>query len=657
MADILKGKERVWDGKAHNFGLIPESNIEMLKKEEKEVKTTSLQRLALQEPQCGFGELGVCCRMCYMGPCRIDVFNGGPRVGVCGATADVIVARNLLRETVGGAAAHAEHAMDIAEVLKEVAEGKISTYSIKDENKLKAVAQALGVKTDGKDIKEIAKEVAEISLEDFKRLEKEPAVWVKAYAPKSSYETWEKLGVVPHNAWKPIMNAMHRTSMGNDADPINILLADLQMGLIDGYMGLTMATELSDVLFGTPKPIRSYANLATIKPEYVNIAVHGHNPLLSEKIVEWADKLNDKAKSLGAKGINIVGICCTGNEVLMRHGIPLAGNEFQAELAIVTGALDAMVVDYQCIWPILADVASCYHTKLITTIPFVKIPGAMHFEYSPEKADEVAKQVIETALEAYTHRDPSRVYIPDTVEEIIAGFSVEALIDVLKKVNPDDPLKPLIDNIVNGNIFGVVAIVGCPNPKTRRLAFTERMIKGLIKNNVLVIVTGCIAHIAGQTGFLNPNKVDSFEVGEGLKQVLKALGGVAGLNSLPVAIHMGSCVDNSRIGVLLKALSERLGLKVSDLPVVASAPELISEKAISIGTWALALGVTVHVCPPPRILGGPKVREVLTKELKSITGGEAYVECDPELAVKGILDRIRQKRIALNLPVPETIAV
>jgi len=656
MADILKDKERVWDNRTNNFGLLPESNVELLKKEFKEVKTTSLQRLALQEPQCGFGELGVCCRMCYMGPCRIDVFDGGPKVGVCGATADTIVARNLLRETVGGAASHTEHAMDIAEVLKEVAEGKISTYMIKDEEKLRRVAQNLGIKTDGKDIKEIAKEVAEISLEDFKRLEKEPAVWIKAYTPKSSYEQLEKLGVIPHNVWRPIMNAMHRTSMGNDADPVNIMLADLQMGLVDG-LGLTMATELSDVLFGTPKPIRSWANLAVIKEDYVNIAVHGHNPLLSEKIVEWAEKLNDKAKALGAKGINIVGVCCTGNEVLMRHGVPLAANEFQAELAIVTGALEAMVVDYQCVWPILSDVASCYHTKLITTMPFVKIPGATHIEYSPEKADDVAKQVIEIALEAYKQREPSRVHIPDSMEEIIAGFSVEALVEVLSKLSPEDPLKPLIDNIVNGNIFGVVAIVGCPNPKTRRLAFTERMIKGLIKNNVLVIVTGCIAHIAGQTGFLNPNKVDSFEVGDGLKQVLKVLGNAAGLNSLPVAIHMGSCVDNSRIGVLLKALSEKLGLKVSDLPVVASAPELISEKAISIGTWALALGVTVHVCPPPRILGGPKVREILTKDLKTLTGGEAYVECDPELAVKGILDRIRQKRIALNLPVPEMVQI
>ncbi len=656
MADILKDKERVWDEKTHNFGLLPESNIELLKKQEKEVKTTSLQRLALQEPQCGFGELGVCCRMCYMGPCRIDIFNGGPRVGVCGATADTIVARNLLRETVGGAAAHTEHALDIAEVLKEVAEEKISTYIIKDEQKLRKVAENLGIKTDGKDIKEIAKEVAEISIEDFRRLEREPAIWIKSYTPKASYEQLEKLGVIPHNVWRHIMNAMHRTSMGNDADPVNIMLADLQMGLIDG-LGLTMATELSDILFGTPKPIRSWANLAVIKADYVNIAVHGHNPLLSEKIVEWANKLNDNAKSLGAKGINIVGTCCTGNEVLMRHGIPLAANEFQSELAIVTGALEAMVVDYQCIWPVLGDVASCYHTKLITTMPFVKIPGATHIEYSPEKADEVAKQVIEIALEAYKQRDPSRVFIPDSAEEIIAGFSVEALIEVLSKVNPEDPLKPLIDNIVNGNIFGVVAIVGCPNPKTRRLAFTERMIKGLIKNNVFVIVTGCIAHTAGQSGFLNPNKVDSFEVGNGLKQVLKALGEVAGLNSLPVAIHMGSCVDNSRIGVLLKALSEKLGLKVSDLPVVASAPEIISEKAISIGTWALALGVTVHVCPPPRVLGGAKIREILTKDLKTLTGGEAYIECDPELAVKGILDRIKQKRIALNLPVPAEIHV
>ncbi|MGB9762786.1 MAG: anaerobic carbon-monoxide dehydrogenase catalytic subunit [Minisyncoccia bacterium] len=649
MVDIFKEKEKGVEENSHNYGLLDEVSVKLIKKEEKDAKTTVLQRLAKQEPQCGFGELGVCCRICYMGPCRIDVFNtGGPQTGVCGATADTIVARNLLRETVGGASSHVEHAQEIAEILRDVAEGRLSNYKITDKDKLINVARHLGIDTENKDIMQIALEVSEVSLNDLYKLDKTPSKWIKGYSPKSSFSKWEKLGIVPTNIWQPITNAMHRTMMGNDADPVNLMLADLRMGLVDGY-GLTMATELSDVLFGTPQLVHSYANLATIKEDYVNIAVHGHNPALSEKVLEWADKLNDQAKAIGAKGINIIGVCCTGNEVLMRHGIPLAANEMQAELALITGAVDAMVVDFQCIWPILGQVASCYHTKLITTVPYVKIPGATHIEFSPEKADEVAKKIVEMGIEAYQNRNPTRIFIPDHPEEIYAGFSVEAILDVLKKVSPEDPLKPLIDNIVNGNIYGIVAIVGCPNPKTRKILFTERMVKDLIKHNILVVVTGCIAHITAQAGFMNPKKINEFEVGDGLKTVLKVLGQQVGLESLPLALHMGSCVDNSRIGVLLKVISEKLNIDVSSLPVVGSAPELITEKAVSIGTWVLDLGVPVHVCPPLRVQGGPQVTNILTKDLKNLTGGELYIECNPEKAAAGIIERIRNKRVALGL--------
>lgn len=649
MVDVYKEKEKVVEENSHNYGLLDEVSVKLIKKEENEVKTTVMQRLARQEPQCGFGELGVCCRICYMGPCRIDVFNnGGPQTGVCGATADTIVARNILRETVGGASSHVEHAMEIAEILRDVAEGKLNNYKITDQQKLISVAKNLGFETKNKEINKIALEVSEAALNDLYKLDKSPSIWIQSYSPKSSFKKWDQLGIVPNNIWQPITNAMHRTMMGNDADPVNLMLADLRMGLVDGF-GLTMATELSDVLFGTPQLVHSFANLAVIKEDYVNIAVHGHNPALSEKVLEWAEKLQPQAKALGAKGINVIGVCCTGNEVLMRHGIPLAANEMQAELALVTGAVDAMVVDFQCIWPILGQVASCYHTKLITTVPYVKIPGATHIEFSPEKADEVAKKIVEMGIEAYQNRNPTRIFIPDHPEEIYAGFSVEALIDVLKKVNPEDPLKPLIDNILNGNIYGIVGIVGCPNPKTRKNLFTERMVKELIKHNVLVIVTGCIAHITAQAGFMNPKKINSFEVGEGLKSVLKVLGNQVGLESLPLALHMGSCVDNSRIGVLLKAVSEKLNIDVSSLPVVGSAPELITEKAVSIGTWFLDLGVPVHVCPPLRVLGGPQVTSILTKDLKNLTGGELYIECDPDKAAKGIIERIRNKRIALGL--------
>lgn len=613
--------------------------------------STPFSRLSSQEPQCWMGEEGICCRNCYMGPCRIIGVRakGGATVGVCGATADTIVARNLLRETIGGAASHTEHALEIAEALRDIASGDLATYQIRDYEKLVSVASRLGILTDGRTKESIASDVAKVALSDIEGHDGKPMSFAKAYAPKSSYEAWEKLGVVPKGALKPIMNGMHRTSMGGDADPINILLADLQLGLVDGYAGLTIGTELSDVLFGTPKPVHSYANLGTIKKDYVNIAVHGHNPMLSEKILEAADKLQSRAESLGAKGINIVGVCCTGNELLMREGVSIAANSMQAEMSIATGALEAMVADFQCIWPVLSQVAACYHTKLITTVPYVKIPGATHIEFDAKHADEIAEKIVNEALEAYTKRDPSRVNIPNAVEELYGGFSVESILGVLSNINKEDPLAPLIENILNGNIYGVVGIVGCPNPKERRKLYTERLIKGLLKKNVLVLVTGCIAHISAQEGFMNPSRIDELEVGDGLKSVLKVVGNAGGLPTLPAVVHMGSCVDNSRIGVLLKAISEKLNVKVSDLPVVASAPEMIAEKAVSIGTWALALGLPVHVAPALRIKGSNMVSDVLTDKLQGLTGGKLIQEEDPEKAVEAILATIREKRLALKL--------
>lgn len=618
----------------------------------KDVGTSSFERLAKQDPSCWFGEWGVCCRICYMGPCRITSarFNRGASRGVCGATADTIVARNLLRETVGGASSHSEHAFEIAETLKAVATGDVKGYEIKDREKLLSIASRLGIETAERTDKEIALDVAETTIADFSKVDELPMRWINAYAPSSSLKQWEKLGIMPSNSLNTIMNAMHRTSMGNDADVVNLMLADLKMGIIDGYSGLTPSTELSDVLFGTPEPVKSTASVGVIKEDYVNLAIHGHNPIIAEKVVEWAQKMDGDARKLGAKGINLVGVCCSGNEVLMRHGVPMAANEMQAELAIATGALDAMVADFQCIWPVLGEVASCYHTKLITTMSYVRIPGAEHVDFSIEKADEAAKEIISKALEAYKKRDPSRVLLSKSVEPVVGGFSYEAIAKLLGKINSEDPLKPLIDSIVKGDVYGVVGIVGCPNPKLRKQLYTERLIKQLLKNNVLVLVTGCIAHISAQEGFLNPDKVDEFEIGDKLRGVLKLLGETGGLKSLPPALHMGSCVDNSRIGVLVKEISDKLHVDVSALPVVASAPELIAEKAVAIGTWALSIGLPLHTAPELHIEGGKAVKEILSETLKSLTGAEMFDEINPEAAADKMIKIIKAKRIALGIP-------
>ncbi|GAB6173120.1 anaerobic carbon-monoxide dehydrogenase catalytic subunit [Paradesulfitobacterium aromaticivorans] len=622
--------------------------LDLLKKAAVDGIETVWDRYEAQQPQCGFGTLGICCRHCIQGPCRIDPFGQGPTRGICGATADVIVARNLLRQVAAGAAAHVDHAYDAVEALELAAQGKIN-YPITDEHKLRTIAAGLGLDATGQDLNALALEVVKVAYADMGNHSQKPMQWLMAHAPKERISVWESLGILPRNPDREIREAMHQTTMGMDADPVNLILSTAKQGLVDGYAGLKLATDMQDILFGTPTPVVTEANLGVLKADYVNLIVHGHVPLLSEKIVHWAKALSSEAEAIGAKGIQVAGICCTGNEVLMRQGVPLATNFLAQELAIVTGAVDAMVVDVQCIMPSLAQVVSCYHTELITTMPIVKIPGATHIPFSLEKADEAAQEIVRKALTAYTKRDPRKVHIPDHRSTIMAGFSVEAISGALTHLDADQPLKPLVDNIANGNILGVVATVGCNNVKVTQDLFHVEMVKELLKNNVLVVATGCSAHALAKAGLMNSEGTEQF-AGASLKAVLTAIGQAAGLGApLPPVLHMGSCVDNSRIGDLVTAIAAYLGVDTSALPVAASAPEPQHEKALSIGTWAVAMGLTTHLGVVPPVLGSKQVTELLTAGLTGVIGGKFYVETDPFKAAQGLIADIRAKRQALGL--------
>ncbi|MDR3238842.1 MAG: anaerobic carbon-monoxide dehydrogenase catalytic subunit [Clostridiales bacterium] len=620
---------------------------EMLSKAASEKIETTWDRYEKQQPQCGFGELGVCCRNCLQGPCRINPF-GEPKRGICGADADLIVTRNLLRTLVGGAACHVDHAFDACEQLLAVAEGN-APYEIKSAEKLSAIARKCGIPTDGKDEKSLAKEVALRALENFQNITEEPMNWISHSAPQERLDVWGKLGILPRNPDREMRVAMHQTSMGVDADPVNLLLACLKIGLVDGYAGLQIGTDIQDILFGVPSAVKTAANLGVLEKDKVNILVHGHVPAVSEKIVEWSRKLEGEAKAAGADGIMVAGICCSGNEVLMRQGIPLATNYLSQELAIVTGAVDAMVVDVQCIMPSLAQVAGCYHTKLITTMPIAKIPGAVHIPYTPERADEMGQEAVRTAIKAFAARDGRKVDIPAHKSEVWAGFSVETIVGALAKVDPADPLKPLIDNIKNGNILGAVGVVGCNNAKVKQDYITVEMVKDLLAENVLIVATGCTGHALAKYGFLSPEGAKKY-AGSKLLAVLTAVGEAAGLGGpLPPVLHMGSCVDNSRIGDLLAALAGYLGVSISQLPAAASAPELQHEKAVSIGTWAATLGVFTHCGVAPQVLGSPVAVKVLTSDMEGLVGGKFYVEPDPHAAATGILAHIHKKRAALGI--------
>ncbi len=627
---------------------IDNATLSALQTAEKSGIKTVWDRYESQKPQCGFGETGLCCRNCMQGPCRIDPFGEGPQAGVCGATADLMVARWVARAVAAGTASHGGHAKHLAHTLLKSSEGKAADYPIKDEAKLKAVAARMGVT--GSNVKELAKNLAMKALEEFSEKET-PLAWAASTVTKGRVDTFLKLGVVPTGIDSVVAESMHRTTYGVDADPVNLLLGAVKCALAD-YAGCHLATDLADTLFGTPKPAVTSANLGVIKKNAVNIAVHGHNPLLSDMVAQVADDkdLNAKAKAAGAsEGINVVGVCCTGNEVMMRHKIPLATSSVSQETAILTGALDAMVVDYQCIMPSLANVAECYHTKLITTMSIAKIPKATHIEFEEANARESAKRIILAAIDAFKKRDPKKVSIPTASSAAIVGFSTEAIVGALSLVNKEDPLKPLIDNIVAGNIYGVCLFAGCNTVKVTQDANYTAMIKELAKNNVLILATGCASGAFARHGFMTPEATNKY-AGPGLKAVLTAVGQAAGLGGpLPLVLHMGSCVDNSRAADVAVAVANKLGVDLNQLPVVASAPEAVTEKAVAIGTWAVAAGLPTHLGVVPPVLGSKVVTQVLTSTAKDLFGGYFIVEPDPVKASAQLLAAISERRKGLGL--------
>lgn len=592
-------------------------------------------RFENQQPQCGFGLLGICCRNCNMGPCKIDPFGDVPQKGVCGATADTIVARNIVRMIAGGAAAHSDHGRDIVETLEHTAMGEAQGYEIKNEEKLHRLCEEYKISLDGKDKKELAKELALEIMKEYGMVKGE--IQFVQRAPEKRKELWKKIGVLPRGVDREIVEIMHRTHIGVDTDYVNILLHGVRTALSDGWGGSMIATELSDVLFGTPEPVESTVNLGVLKEDEVNIVVHGHNPLLSEMIVKAAsdNELIKLAKQNGAKGINITGMCCTGNELLMRKGIPLAGNFLNQELAIITGAVEAMVVDYQCIMPSLPDVAKCYHSKIISTAPKAKFPGAEHIEFDEHKAVDIAKEIVKTAVENFPNRVPEKVMIPDKPVKLVAGFSVEAILKALGGTP-----QPLIDAIVAGKIRGAAGVVGCNNPKIPHDYGHVEQVKELIKNNILVVTTGCNAIATAKAGLMLPEAAEL--AGDGLKEICKALG-------IPPVLHMGSCVDNSRILVLLAALANALKVDISDLPVAGSAPEWMSEKAVSIGVYVLSSGIFTVLGTVPPVLGSLAVTTLLTKNIEGVVGATFAVEPDPKKGAQLMIDHIEKKRKALGL--------
>ncbi len=607
----------------------------MLKKAEIDNVETVWDRKKTQEPHCGFCELGLSCRICTMGPCRIDPFGDGPQKGVCGADADIMVARNLLRMIAAGSASHSDHGRDLVEVLYKVSKNKAPGYTIKDPEKLKQLAKEYDINNDGKNDLEIAKELALSMMEDFGM--RRESIKLISRAPKKRIELWEKLRVIPRGIDRETSESMHRSHMGVDNDYVSLLLQGVRNSLSDGYGGSMIGTEVSDILFGTPEPKMSSLNLGVLKEDCVNILVHGHNPVVSEMVyLAVEDKeLLELAKSYGAKGINLAGLCCTGNELMMRKGIPMAGNHLMTELTMVTGVVEAIIVDYQCIMPALADVGKCYHTLLFSTSDKAKFPGMEHIEFNPENAKENAYLIVKKAVENFKNRRVEKVNIPVAEVKSMTGFSVEAIVKAL-----GGTIEPLLNAIKAGKIKGAVGIVGCNNPRIKHDLGHVELAKRLIANDILVLTTGCANVAIGKAGLQVPEGKEF--AGEGLKEICGALG-------IPPSLHVGSCVDNSRLLVIASALANSLGVDIDALPLAGAAPEWYSEKAVAIAFYVMASGIFTVLGVMPPILGSKNIVDLATNGLEKVFGAKFAVEPDPLKAADIIIEHINKKRRALGI--------
>jgi carbon-monoxide dehydrogenase catalytic subunit len=602
---------------------------------------TCFERAQKLKP-CPIGEKGACCKICHMGPCRFVGQDAEEEArGVCGATVATVAARNLLRMAVAGSAAHTDHARDMAFILLAVANGETKDFRITDVKKLYRVAGILEIEFEGRPVNDVARDVATRLLEDFGR-QKGEINYVKR-APKKTQERWKKWGITPRGTDREITESMHRTHMGVDHDPDNLLLSALKVSLADGWGGSMISTDVTDILFGTPRPVKAEASFGIFKEDEVNLVVHGHEPSLAEIIVDVVNEpeMLAYATSKGAKGINLGGMCCTANEVLMRHGIPTAGGFTNQELAIMTGLVDAITVDVQCIMPALAELSKKFHTKLITTSYKAKIPGAVHMQYDEHSAREIAREIVKLAADNFANRTAEGSHITEKYP-VIAGFSHE-YIEYMQGGSWRASFRPLNDAIMAGRIRGVVGLAGCDNPRYPSQGLHRYLAVELIKSDVLIVSTGCGSAACGTAGYLTPETALDV-AGPGLREVCEAIG-------IPPILHLGACVDNSRILTIASAMAEEGGLsdEIGGMPAVGIAPEWMSEKAIAIGCYFAASGVPVIFGGESPVDASEEVTKIMTEVWFERFKGTFHFEPDPEKILSLTFQYIDKAREALKL--------
>jgi carbon-monoxide dehydrogenase catalytic subunit len=592
-------------------------------------------RAALLQP-CPMGATGACCKICHMGPCRfLKTTEERVEKGICGATLPTVVARNFLRMATSGAAAHTDLARDMAFTLLGVANRGIKDFKITDVKKLIKVAQILEIEFEGKDINKIARNVAKRLIDDFGR-----QTGVLSYikrAPEKTRQRWKKWGIIPKGIDREITEAIHSSNIGVDHEPDNLLLSSLKVSLADGWGGSMISTDLSDILFGTPQPVMADAGFGIFKEDDVNLIIVGHEPSLAKKIMDLVSKpdIIEYAKSKDAKGINL------GEIFIMRHGISNAGGFTNQELCIMTGIIDAVAVDVQCIMPTLVEVANNFHTKIITTSRKARSPGALHIQWDAQRAEEVAREIVMLAIDNYPNRSGMGERIAEKFP-MMAGFSHEYFENINNSTSKAS-FRLLNNAIVKGSIRGLVGLVGCDNPRVQATGIHRFLVEELIMNDVLILSSECGSAACAASGFLDPETAFK-KAGPGLKEVYETTG-------MPPILHIGACVDNSRMLTILSAMAAEGGLsdEIGGMPAVIIAPEWMAEKEIAVGCYFAASGVPVILGGTSPVKASEEISEIMTEVWFERFKGALHFEPDFEKILDLTYNYIDKAREELNL--------
>lgn len=610
---------------------------EMLLRMEQLGIDTTFDRFDKQKPQCSFGLAGICCKICNMGPCKITA--KAPR-GVCGADADLIVARNLLRSAAAGVAQHGMHAREVILALKWAGEGKLDV-PIMGQQKIRSTAEAFGIPVKHRSIKRIAIDLADALLEDLSRTVPDEYKTIKACAPPERQQVWKDLDILPISAYHEVFEAYHKTGCATDGDWTSVMQQFLRCGLAFTFSGVVGASIATDSLFGVGDRVTSKVNIGALKKGYVNIAVHGHLPLLVSQIVQTGqeEKFIELAKSKGAKGIRFYGICCSGLSAMYRYNgvIPLS-NAVSAELVLGTGALDLWVADVQDVFPSIMEVAKCFKTTVVTTSESARLPGAERFEYDHHHSNigetkALAEKIVLRAIESFEERKGIPVYIPPYEVEAEVGFSVEY---VHKRFGS---MKPLAEALRSGKILGIVNMVGCNNPKVLYEKAIIDVADVLLKNNVLILSNGCASFPLMKLGYCSVSALED-KTGDTLKEFLSP--------DLPPVWHVGECIDNTRSSGIFAGIAGELGKKIYELPFAFSSPEWGNEKGIDAALGFRLMGISSYHCVEAQIYGSKNVIEFLKEGTKELLGSSMNVDTDPTALGQKIVDDMKIKRKELG---------